>query len=139
MNVFLPYKYILECAKCLDSKRFNKQIIEIDTMLNGKWSNHPVYKMYIPQHRDFLIAYRDLFIAYRNKANTNTLIELNDLCNMLLPNFIDDNFCMFHARRLYTKNNEHYKQFAYLGTSDVNIYFVNGEYVYYENGKKLNK
>lgn len=40
-------------------------------------------------------------------------------------------------RRLYTKDNNHYKQWADLGESEENWYFVDGEWVKYRNGKKI--
>jgi hypothetical protein len=40
-------------------------------------------------------------------------------------------------RRLYSKDNEHYKQWAYLGESEVNWYFVDGEWRKYINGKRI--
>jgi hypothetical protein len=40
-------------------------------------------------------------------------------------------------RRLYTKDPEHYKQWAHLGESDENLYFVDGEWRKYVNGKRV--
>lgn len=39
--------------------------------------------------------------------------------------------------RLYTKDPEHYKQWAHLGESDENWYFVDGEWRKYVNGKRI--
>ena len=39
--------------------------------------------------------------------------------------------------RLYTKDNEHYKQWSHLGESDVNWYYVDGEWRHYQNGKRI--
>jgi hypothetical protein len=54
---------------------------------------------------------------------------------------------MFHTQeyfdnmkaRLYTKDKEHYKQWAYLGTSEENWYWSQeqGEWRKYVNGKRL--
>lgn len=40
-------------------------------------------------------------------------------------------------RRLFTKNPKHYKQWADLGFSDENWYFVDGEWRKYVNGKRI--
>lgn len=40
-------------------------------------------------------------------------------------------------RRLYTKMPEHYNQWELLGESDVNWYFVDGEWRYYRGGKRI--
>jgi hypothetical protein len=52
---------------------------------------------------------------------------------------------MFHTQeyfdnmkaRLYTKNPQHYAQFAEYGTSDYNLYYVDGEWRKYVNGKRV--
>ena len=40
-------------------------------------------------------------------------------------------------RRLFEKDEEHYKQWAYLGKSNQNFYYVDGEWRVYENGKRI--
>lgn len=40
-------------------------------------------------------------------------------------------------RRLYTKDKLFYKQWEDLGESDINWYFVDNEWKYYKNGKKI--
>jgi hypothetical protein len=40
-------------------------------------------------------------------------------------------------RRLYTKNPEHYAQWAHLGKSEENWYFVDGVWRKYVNGKRI--
>ena len=37
----------------------------------------------------------------------------------------------------WLKNKEHYKQFAEYGESQVNLYFVDGEWRKYVNGKRI--
>lgn len=54
MQTFLPYTSYHECAKALDSKRLNKQILECYQILNvlsgqsptGAWRNHPAVLMW---------------------------------------------------------------------------------------------
>lgn len=53
------------------------------------------------------------------------------------PSFLTQEFCDQHKRRLYTKAQELYPQFAKYGKSDVNYYFVDGELLKYKNGKRI--
>lgn len=54
MQTFLPYTSYRECAKALDNKRLNKQILECYQILNvlsgqsptGAWRNHPAVLMW---------------------------------------------------------------------------------------------
>lgn len=52
MQTFVTYSDLKESARCLDSKRLNKQILETkqiyDTIVNNKkaWSNHPAVNMW---------------------------------------------------------------------------------------------
>ena len=65
MQIFLIGN-VLETAKCLDKKRFNKQIIEVKQIISaieGKtksWRNHPVTIMY-KNDLNFLRGYKKLF------------------------------------------------------------------------------
>ncbi len=40
-------------------------------------------------------------------------------------------------RRLYTKDNNYYSQWKDLGESDVNFYYVDGNWLHYKNGKLI--
>lgn len=57
-----------------------------------------------------------------------------DLCR---PPFHTQDYYDQMKRRLYTKDKEHYKQWAHLGESDENWYFVDGEWRKYVNGKRV--
>ncbi len=47
MQVFLPYPSYKKSVKVLDPKRLGNQIYrECKTLINGKWKNHPVSKMW---------------------------------------------------------------------------------------------
>lgn len=43
------------------------------------------------------------------------------------PNFLTDEFCDQHKRRLYTKNNNFHAYFYKYGESQENWYYVDGE------------
>jgi hypothetical protein len=56
---------------------------------------------------------------------------------MCTPPFHTQEYLNQMKRRLYTKNREHYKQWAELGESEQNYYYVDGEWRVYENGKRI--
>lgn len=148
MQIFIPYNEPILCAEVLyGDKRFNKQIIETNQIIyaiSGRiaWSNHPITKMY-KEHVDWLGHYLNCFICYR-KFKTTGNIEFydeakhwNELANSCRPDFITDELCDQHKRRLYTKNKEHYKLFSEFGESGENWYVIDGEIVKYINSKKI--
>lgn len=53
------------------------------------------------------------------------------------PHWHTDEYFNQMKRRLFTKNPKHYKQWADLGFSDENWYFVDGEWRKYVNGKRI--
>lgn len=148
MNVFVPYKSPLECAKALyGDRRFNKQIIECDQILKAinsetkEWSAHPCTKMYAP-YKEWLYNYMMCLSFYREykKCNEDAFkycCYYDNETNNATPPFLTDEFCDQHKRRLYTKAKELYPQFAEYGTSDINYYVVDGELLKYVNGKRI--
>ena len=42
-------------------------------------------------------------------------------------------------RRLYTKDKNYYNQWSELGESNINYYFVDNQWLLYENGKLIQK
>ena len=143
MQVFIPYASPFETAMAMrgDSRRFNKQIIETRQILaaiydpSKGYANHPVTKMY-KHHTAWLNLYLQTFELVRD--NNLFLARFKSLCaDRRRPKWMTDELCDQHKRRLYTKNEKHYKDFAHLGTSLENHYVVNGEVVRYINGKKL--
>lgn len=141
MQIFVPYKEPLEVAKCLDRRRLNKQIIETRQIINAitgvsaAWFNHPVVHMY-RNHLDFLSNYERCLYAYFSGSNETALMFSNEAVRCL-PEFINDDLCNQHKRRLYTKDNVHYKQFSEYGESLENWYIIGGELIKYNNGKKV--
>lgn len=146
MNVFVPYKSPLECAKALyGDRRFNKQIIECRQILDaidGKkaWSAHPCTLMYKP-YRVWLSYYMDCLYFYREHRNHGMSILVADnyskKADEYRPPFLTDEFCNQHKRRLFTKSPDKYPQFAEYGTSEENWYFVDCELLKYVNGKRI--
>ena len=64
--------------------------------------------------------------------------DANEQALKLTPSFHTQEYFDQMKRRLFTKDSKHYAQWAHLGTSEVNWYFVEGEWRYYENGKRIN-
>ena len=142
MQVFLTGT-VLETAKALDKQRLNKQIIECQQILDaingtGKgWFNHPVVHMY-KNHAKWLQIYKWILEEWREeKSDLLMLFHLDDYCTEHMPGFINEAYLTNMKRRLYTKNNNHYKQWEELGTSDVNWYYVDGKWKKYKDGKCL--
>lgn len=132
----------LETAMALDKARLRKQIIECHQILaaihgEGKgWFHHPVVLMYSePNSVRWLQMYADILEGYLD--GSTGLEMLNREAKLITPAFHTPEFIKQMKRRLYTKNPEHYKQWAHLGESNENWYFVNGEFVKYVNGKRI--
>jgi len=141
MQVFVPYPSPIDVAKCLDSKRLRKQIIEcaqIMLALEGEssaWINHPATKTY--EHYYSWLHDYCLCLEYYLANDFDMAEYWNDCANSCTPPFLFSEFCDQHKRRLYTKAPELYHQFASYGKSDENWYFVDGEIVKYINGKRI--
>lgn len=142
MQVFVPYREPIKVAECLiGDKRLRKQIIECQQILDaingvGKgWFNHPVVKMY-KEHTLWLEYYMKCLSLYMGGYEGNAKI-CSDLADLCTPSFLTDEMCNQHKRRLFTKNPQHYAQFAEYGTSKENWYFVDGEWRKYVNGKRI--
>ena len=130
----------LETAMALDSRRLNKQIIEcrqILDALNGAnaWSNHPCvlqYRGYEGWLRDYMKC-----LEFYVRGNVQVSAVWSILANDIRPDWHTQEYYDQMKARLYTKAPEHYKQWADLGESDCNWYFVDGEWRKYVNGKRI--
>lgn len=140
MNVFVIGSP-LETAKSLDSRRLNKQIIECKQILkaiNGEskaWANHPATLQY-KNHINWLQYYMWCLEAYK-KGYMVTANYFNEVARDFTPKWHTDEYLTQMKRRLYTKNNNYYLQWKELGESDINMYYVDGMWRYYQNGKQI--
>jgi hypothetical protein len=128
-----------ETAKALDKRRLNRQIQEVKVILdalNGAkaWSNHPCVSQY-RGHEDWLKLYKYILEAYRYPHPSAVYYDL--LADKCRPPFHTQEYFDQMKRRLYTKDPVHYEQWAYLGESEDNWYFVDGEWRIYRNGKRI--
>lgn len=140
MQVFVPYPSPIDVAKCLDSKRLHKQIIECDQIAaaisgaSNAWKNHPVVKMYTP-YVSWLLNYRNALYYYASGCPKLAALVSYQADEYFKPPFLTESFCDQHKRRLYTKAPELYPQFAEYGKSEENWYVVDNMVHCYVNGK----
>lgn len=139
MQVFIIGTAI-ETAMVLDKKRLNKQIVECQQILDalhGKsaWSNHPCVLQY-KEHVQWLYEYKQCLEQFA-MGRVHTPQRYSEFADKRRPPFHTQEYFDQMKRRLYSKNPEHYKQWAHLGESQVNWYFVDGEWRYYQNGKRI--
>ena len=131
----------LETAAAVDSKRFNKQIIETKQILSTlsgiseAWKNHPCILQY-KGYSDYLFSYVMCLIAFR-EGDVSMAKMYSDIASNLKPEFHTVEYFNQMKRRLYTKNPTHYSIWSYLGESDENWYYVNSSWVKYKNGKRI--
>lgn len=133
----------LETATALDNRRLNKQIIECQQILDalsGKkngWCNHPCVLQY-RGYEKWLKIYKAILTSYR-ECEFGTAILSNMYADNYRPDWHTQEYFDQMKRRLYTKDSEHYKQWADLGTSQENWYFVDGDWRKYINGKRIDE
>ena len=139
MQVFIVGS-VLETAKVLDPKRRAKQIIEVRQILealNGSdaWSNHPAVLQYRGRE-NWLRAYYGCLDAYVKGELADARVYSN-LADAICPEWHTQEYFDQMKRRLFEKDEEHYKQWAHLGKSQENWYFVDNEWRKYVNGKRV--
>lgn len=130
----------LETAKALDGARLRKQIIEIGQILdalNGAkaWSNHPCVLQY-RGCESWLRAYYGCLYSYVRNEEQDAM-GYSELADAIRPDWHDQRYYDNMKARLFTKNPQHYAQFAKYGTSDYNLYYVDGEWRKYVDGKRI--
>ncbi len=139
MQVFI-IGTVYETAEALDPRRLWKQILEADQIIKAiegqsKWSRHPVFEMY-RSHIDWLRLYKTTLELYRSGCLDDAR-KYSDTAELFKPDFIGPYLTDQMKRRLYTKDKEYYKQWADLGESNINFYYVSGSWLQYQNGKRL--
>ena len=134
----------LETAMALDPKRLRSQVKEANVILaaiHGEvkgWIHHPVVLMYSePNSVRWLQMYADILEGYL--AGYTGLMELDKEAKEITPPFHTEKFLTQMKRRLFSKNPEHYKQWAEYGESGCNWYWSPSQqkWLVYRNGKLL--
>ena len=132
----------LETAQILDRRRLNRQIQEAKVILdalNGAkaWSNHPCVLQY-RGYEGWLNSY--MFTLKRFKAREMTSAHFwNTRAEKRRPPFHTEKYFDQMKRRLYSKDPIFYAQWMNLGLSECNWYYVDDEWIYYKNGKRVNE
>lgn len=134
MQTFLPYDDFALCAKVLDNKRLNKQIVECDqifkslTVSEYGWKNHPAVLMWLGYEDALLVYTTAMFYEWcersgkeQHKSFTNICLREGDRVNRLLDNHNgwysepkwlgDERLHQSHRRNLTRKDPEFYGQF----------------------------
>ena len=132
----------LETAQVLSERHLNNQINEariIIDALNGKkaWSRHPAVLQY-RGYEEWLGHYVSCLYLYKYNAIIGAGI-CSDYARMCTPEWHCEEYYTNMKRRLYTKNPEHYKQWAHLGESQENMYWspTENKFIKYVNGKRI--
>lgn len=99
------------------------------------WFNHPVVKMYT-YNTDFLRHYKATLELYRSGQLAEAMKE-SEIAMRYKPAFYCDRLINQMKRRLYTKDNKFYEKWSDLGETEVNLYYIDAEWVAYKNGKKV--
>ena len=139
MQVFIVGS-IYNTVMVLDKKRRHKQWVEIQQIIdaidgNKAWKNHPCTIQY-REHKNWLLLYRTV-IEYVNMDMHEKAMGMSLIAESWRPKWHTQEYFDQMKRRLYTKNPNHYKQWSDLGESEVNWYFVDNEWRYYNNGKRI--
>lgn len=143
MQTFLPYSNYSQCAKSLDNKRLNKQILECYQILNilsgqsksSAWSRHPAVLMWEGAENE-LYNYTMAMVEEANIRGIKTdknlfnINNLRDKCKSFWGNdkpiWNQDGMTLHkvnatHKVSLYNKDPEYYANFAEHENSIYNI------------------
>lgn len=131
----------LETARALSKRYLNNQINEAKIILdalNGAkaWSNHPCVLQYRGYER-WLEHYHDCLLFYRRGYYNLAKVESHYATDCHPIDWHTQEYYDHMKRRLYTKDGIHYAQWSHLGKSDYNLYYVDGEWRKYVNGKRM--
>ena len=141
MQVFIVGS-IYDTVVVLDRKRKHKQWVEIQQIIDaidGKkaWKNHPCTIQY-KEYKYWLILYRTV-IEFINMDMHSSAKNISQKAENFKPEWHCEEYFNQMKRRLYTKDNNHYKQWADLGESEENWYWSQSEnkFIKYINGKRV--
>lgn len=134
----------LETAMALSREHLRNQINEAYVILaaiHGEcedWIHHPVVLMYSePNSVRWLQMYADILEGYLD--GSTWLPEADKKAREITPAFHTLEFIENMKKRIYTKNPEHYKQWAELGESDEDWYWspTQQRWIVYREGKLI--
>lgn len=123
MQTFLPSLDFSECAKVLDNRRLNKQILEariiyniiVEKKTNGAWVNHPIVKMWREYPEALALYYNTCLFEWRGKRGKNhkyEFIKADENC--VMPSWLgDDRLHSSHRANLLRKDFEFYSKYGW--------------------------
>lgn len=134
----------LETARALSKRHLNNQINEVKIILatlNGAkaWSNHPC----VLQYRGcefWLRCYKRVLEEVQKSGGASIRSKyFNYRAIESIPDWHTQEYYDQMKRRLFTKDSEYYKQWAYLGADFDNWYWSPSEnkFIKYRNGKRI--
>lgn len=139
MQVFIvgtPLETAMALSKCHLNNQINEAKIILDALNGAKaWSNHPCVLQY-RGYKNWLKHYCNCLLMYMRGHEVLADIE-SRYAELMRPEWHCDEYFNQMRRRLYTKNPKHYSQWAELGESQENWYYVDGEWRVYVNGKRI--
>ena len=127
MQTFLPYPDFKESAKCLDNKRLNKQIVEVNQILlanlrfhqgiKAGWQSHPAVLMWRDYENAICTYYSELlnewhrrgYLSHNSKENCFYFVSLHAIA--FPPWLGNTDFHLSHQSNLVRKFPEHYRKF----------------------------
>lgn len=129
MQTFLPYPSFSQSAACLDHKRLNKQIVEVQQIYKALvipsygWQNHPAVKMW-RGHEYALLMYGLACYLQWQRNNDGRKHKSGEFLVTAVERFWDDEpifpawlgnpaFHASHRAALLYKLPEHYSQFGW--------------------------
>lgn len=135
----------LETARALSKRHLNNQINEAKIILdalNGAkaWRNHPCVLQYDQALLGLGYKWIELYMWCLQAHQRGDLLcahWYSDRADAWRPKFHTQEYFDQMKRRLYTKDPQHYKQWADLGESDESYYYVDGVWRKYVNGKRI--
>jgi hypothetical protein len=132
MQTFLPYPSFEKSAKALDNKRLQKQIVECQQLLNALtnseakgWKNHPAALMW-KGHEGALAEYMLVcWTEWKNRGfgpdhKSVDWLKSREFASTPSPSWIGrDDFHAAHRSNLLRKNPDHYAQFGWTESPDL--------------------
>ena len=127
MQTFLPYPNFRESAQALDNKRLGKQRVEafqiLKTLNSGRkaWANHPATRMWRGYEHALTIYMDSMIVEWVRRGFKNTMEVVGyPFVRLFPPWFGNPDFHSSHRAALLAKAPEHYSQFGWTETPQIN-------------------
>lgn len=112
MVTFLPFTNYKQCAECLDLVRLNKQILEVNDILTGKFPYHPISLMWKKYHKSLNNYGYYMVNEYENRTGKrHSFHDKFMYYNTPLPDWLDNKIIISHRVNLLRKDYAHYSKY----------------------------